>query len=145
MVSIKLCGILLIPFCSNPSTLENKQKRSWVHFEGVEAKPSCRGAGAAGRAVPTHLLLLLLGQLHLLPLLLDLRRRQLLLLVVGCQQLLPQAGQLVDHAHELPLLLSQALWSPWASHGGGEREERTFRAVQLLIFSLVCSFTASRA
>lgn len=61
----------------------------------------------------SHLLLLLARQLHLLPLLLHLRGRQLLLLVVGGQELLPQADQLGDHRGELMFLFCQALWSTW--------------------------------
>lgn len=57
-----------------------------------------------------YLVLLLLGQLHLLPLLLHLRGSQLLLLLVGRQELLPQTAQLAYHAHELALFLRQAVW-----------------------------------
>lgn len=32
---------------------------------------------------------------------------------MGSQQLLPQAGQLVDHHQQLELLLSQRLWGTW--------------------------------
>lgn len=60
----------------------------------------------------SHLLLLLLGQLHLLSLFLYLRSSQFLLLIVGSQELLSQTGQLVDHPHELPFLLSKALGRP---------------------------------
>lgn len=58
----------------------------------------------------SHLVLLLLGQLHLLPLLLDLRGGQFLLLVVGRQELLPQADELANHGRKLTLLLLQTLW-----------------------------------
>ena len=62
--------------------------------------------------VLAHLFLLLLGQLHLLALFLDLRCSQFLLLVMGSQQLLSQTGELIDHPHELSLLLSEAFGSP---------------------------------
>lgn len=58
-----------------------------------------------GSDVGTDLLLLLAGQLHLLPLLLQLRGGLLLLLVVAGQKLLPQADQLTNHGRELALLL----------------------------------------
>lgn len=61
----------------------------------------------------SHLVLLLLGQLHLLPLLLDLRGGQFLLLVVGRQELLPQADELANHGRKLTLLLLQTLWGTW--------------------------------
>lgn len=76
-------------------------------------------AGEGGRAFwgpltrSSYLVLLLLGQLHLLPLLLHLRGSQLLLLLVGRQELLPQAAQLADHAHELALFLRQAVCGTW--------------------------------
>lgn len=62
------------------------------------------------RALVLYLVLLLLGQLHLLPLLFHLRGSQLLLLLVGRQELLPQAAQLANHAHKLALFLRQAVW-----------------------------------
>lgn len=65
-----------------------------------------------------YLLLLLPGQLHLLPLLLQLWRSHLLLLVVGCQELLPQVDQLADHGGQLTLLLLQWLWRTWTDQEG---------------------------
>lgn len=61
----------------------------------------------------THLLLLLAGQLHVLPVFLQLRGRNLLLLLVGRQQLLPQTDQLTDHQRQLLLLLLQGLCCTW--------------------------------
>lgn len=61
----------------------------------------------------TDLLLLLAGQLHLLPLLLQLRGGHLLLLVVGGEELLPQTDQLTNHGGELALLLLQRLGRSW--------------------------------
>lgn len=68
-----------------------------------------------------YLVLLLLGQLHLLPLLLHLRGGQLLLLFVGRQELLPQAAQLANHAHELALFLRQAVWGTYKARKDGGR------------------------
>lgn len=70
-------------------------------------------------SVLLYLVLLLLGQLHLLPLLLHLRGGQLLLLLVGRQELLPQAAQLADHAHELALFLRQAVWGTYGKRESG--------------------------
>lgn len=79
-------------------------------------------------SVPLYLVLLLLGQLHLLPLLLHLRGGQLLLLLVGRQELLPQAAQLANHAHELALFLRQAVCGTYRVRerrgGGRERGQR---------------------
>lgn len=72
--------------------------------------------------VCSYLLLLLTSQLHLLPLFLHLRGGQLLLLLVGRQELLPQAAQLADHAHELALLLRQAVRGTCRSRKGGGGE-----------------------
>lgn len=57
-----------------------------------------------------YLLLLLSSQLHLLLLLLQQQSSHVPLLGVGSEQLLPQTTQLVDHHHQLQLLLSQRLW-----------------------------------
>lgn len=65
-----------------------------------------------------YLVLLLLGQLHLLPLFLHLRGGQLLLLLVGRQELLPQAAQLANHAHELALFLRQTVRGTYGVRGG---------------------------
>ena len=70
-----------------------------------------------------YLVLLLLGELHLLPLLLHLRGGQLLLLLVGRQELLPQAAQLANHAHELALFLRQAVCGTYRGERGGEGGE----------------------
>lgn len=59
-----------------------------------------------------YLLLLLPGQLHLLLLLLKEHSSHVLLLGVGCQELVPQGGQLMDHDQQLELLLCQALLGP---------------------------------
>lgn len=59
-----------------------------------------------------YLLLLLPCQLHLLLLLLEEHGSHVLLLRVGCQELVPQGGQLMDHDQKLELLLCQALLRP---------------------------------
>ena len=60
-----------------------------------------------------YLLLLLPGQLHLLPLLLQLRGRHLFLLIMGGEELLPQVDQLTNHGGKLVLLLLKRLWRTW--------------------------------
>ena len=67
-----------------------------------------------------YLVLLLLGQLHLLPLLLHLRGSQLLLLLMGRQELLPQTAQLTNHAHELALFLRKTVWGTYRAKRGRE-------------------------
>lgn len=59
-----------------------------------------------------HLFLLLPGQFHLLLLLLKQHGSHVLLLGVGCEELVPKGGQLVNHDQKLKLLLSQALLGP---------------------------------
>lgn len=87
------------------------------HIQHFQMKPfTC--------SVFLYLVLLLLGQLHLLPLLLHLRGGQLLLLLMGRQELLPQAAQLANHAHELALFLRQAVWGTYRAREGEKRGQR---------------------
>lgn len=84
-------------------TLNNETKQN--HKEKhVKRGMATNVANAEDQTVNGYLLLLLSGQLHLLPLFLHLRSGEFLLLVMSSQKLLPQADQLGDHRGELVLL-----------------------------------------
>lgn len=70
-----------------------------------------------------YLFLLLSGELHLLLLLLKQHCCHVLLFRMGCQQLVPQDGQLVNHDQQLQFLFCQAFLGSWDMQNA-KREDR---------------------